>query len=151
MESRLRFSGGSEVNGSRMGRVFRRALGGLLVFGLLVTALAYYTYSPYLMMPMPAGPPTAAEPASSLTATPTRSPAPTSAPSPDAPDADVPPDDPGGRDAGIRLVAAVGQDQVFAVTEFVRLSKPVTSLTLLPPDSARLAETCARPTHTPPR
>ena len=136
MESRLRFSGGSEVDGSRMGRVLRRALGGLLVFGLLVTALAYYTYSPYLMMPMPAGPPTTAEPALEPDGRLRRTrPPPTSAPQlPRLPTLTCHPDDPGGRDPGIRLVAAVGQDQVFEVTETVRLPEPVTSLTLLPPD-----------------
>ena len=116
-----------------MGRVLRRAFGGLLVCSLLVTALAYYTYAPYLMLTVQTGPP-AAEPAFSPTPRAMRSPTPTSGASPDAPDADLSAD-PGGRDPGIRLVATVdGRDRIFEVTETVRLPAPVTSLTLLPPD-----------------
>ena len=55
------------MDGSRLGHVLRRALGGLLVCGLLVTALAFYTYSPYLMLTAATGRPAAAGPASSPT------------------------------------------------------------------------------------
>lgn len=120
-----------------MGRVVRRALGGLLVAGLVAASFAFYTYSPYLTLTIPVGPPTTAEPASSPTAGGRRSaaptPTPTPTPTPSAADAGRPVD-PGRRDPGIRLVATVRAGAVFAVTETVRLPKPVTTLTLMPPD-----------------
>lgn len=116
-----------------MGRVLRRALGGLLICGLLVTALAYYTYSPYLMLTVRTGPPTTAEPLPSATPKAKGSPTPTPTPGTQTSDADLHPG-PGGREAGIRLVATVGPNTVFDVTETVRLPAPVTRLELAPPD-----------------
>jgi hypothetical protein len=116
-----------------MGLVLRRALGGLLICGLLVSALAYFTYSPYLMMTVRTGPPTTAETVSSPTPRAEGAPTPTPTPGPKVSDADQLPG-PGGREAGIRLVASVGPNQVFDVTETVRLPAPVTSLSLAPPD-----------------
>ncbi len=116
-----------------MGRVLRRALGGLLICGLLVSALAYYTYSPYLMLTVRTGPPTTAERVSSPTPKAKGAPTRTPTPVPETSDVDLPPG-PGGREAGIGLVATVGPEQVFDVTETVRLPAPVTSLSLAPPD-----------------
>lgn len=116
-----------------MGRVLRRALGGLLVFGLVVAAFAYFTYSPYLMLTLPESPSTTAEPASDQTAgTPAESRTPTSTPSAGAEDGQPTGSD--GREPGIRLVATVAAGRVFAVTETVRLPAPVTRLSLVPPD-----------------
>ena len=73
-------------------------------------ALAYYTYSPYLMLTVRTGPPTTAEPGA-----PARRPRPRGAHPdahsqvPETSDADLPPG-PGGREAGIGLVATVGPD-----------------------------------------
>ena len=121
------------MDGSRLSRALRRALGGLLVAGLLVTALAFYIYSPYLTLTAATGgTPTAAGPASSLVRpaeTPTSGPWSTPVPSPTASASD-----PGGEQPGIRLVATVRTGEVFEVTETVRLPAPVTELTLAPPD-----------------
>lgn len=118
-----------------MGRLLRRALGGLLVAGLIAASFAFYTYSPYLTLTIPVGPPTTAEPApsSSTGGRMSAAPTPTPTPTPSAADAGRPVD-PGRRDPGIRLVATVRAGPVFAVTETVRLPKPVTTLTLMPPD-----------------
>jgi len=122
-----------------MGRVLRRALGGLVVSGLLVTALAFYVYSPYLSLTSTQdGPATSAE--SGLSTLPGKTTAvstssPTPIPSPTAPAREAgSPSSAGGRQPGLRLVATVLAGGVFEVTETVRLPAPVSTLTLAPPD-----------------
>jgi hypothetical protein len=121
-----------------MARVLRRALGGLLVAALLLTALAFYTYSPYLSLAAaPDGSATSITPPSSAPlGSSSSSPAPSSTPSPSPPagypDRNLP--SPRGQQPGIRLVATVLPGGVFEVTETVRLATPVSHLTLTPPD-----------------
>ena len=137
------------MDGSRLGRVLRRALGGLLVAVLLVTALAFFIYSPYLTLTSATGPATpAARPAGvplRTTSTRVASPTPVPLPSAQAPKADHPAD-PGGRQPGIRLVATVFGDGVFEITETVHLPAPVTHLTLAPID-LRSASSRLRSAH----
>jgi len=130
------------VDRSGLGPVLRRAIGGLLVSALLVTALAFYTYSPYLSLTAgarglttSAAPPTNRLPGPS---TATVAPSVTAAPSPSAgsPDRELPPG-PGGQEPGVLLVAVVRPDRVFEVTETVRLAAPVSRVTLTPPDLRR--------------
>jgi hypothetical protein len=122
-----------------MGRVLRRAFGGLLVAALLITALAFYTYSPYLSLAAaPDGPATSTTPSSgapSGTSSASSAPSSTRSPLPRAasPDRNLPPG-PGGQQPGIRLVATVLPGGVFEVIETVRLAAPVSHLTLAPPD-----------------
>ena len=124
---------------SRIGRVLRRALGALLVACLVVTAVAFYVYSPYLnLTAAPSGPRGSARPSEPTPPeTPAASPGPSStrAPSPTTQTAegDLPPG-PGGQQPGVRLVATLRATGVFEVTETVRLVAPVRSLTLAPPD-----------------
>jgi hypothetical protein len=121
-----------------MGRVVRRAFGGLLGAALLVTALAFYTYSPYLSLAAaPDGPATSITPSSSAppeSSSGSSAPSPTRSPSPSAglPDPNLPPS-PGGQQPGIRLVATVLPSGRFEVTETVRLTAPVSHLTHAPP------------------
>ena len=104
---------------------------------LLLTAVAFYTYSPYLSVTAaPRGLATSAAPPSNASPGPsTASPAPpsTSRPTADSGDRNLPPG-PGGQDPGIRLVATVLPGGVFEVTETVRLAAPVSRITLAPPD-----------------
>ena len=107
--------------------------------GLLVTALAFYIYSPYLTLTAATGgTPASAGPATRVSApAATGSAIPSSTPPPSAtalaPDPDLPPG-PGGQQPGIKLVATVLRGGVFEVTETVRLAAPVSRLTLAPPD-----------------
>ncbi len=123
------------MDSSRLGHVLRRALGALLVAGLLVTALAFYVYSPYLTLTAATGgasaPPGPASSVSPSGTGPTPVTSSTPVPTPTAP---VPDSSPGGQQAGITLVATVRKGEVFEVTETVRLAAPVTQLTLAPPD-----------------
>jgi hypothetical protein len=121
-----------------MGPVLRRAIGGLLVSVLLVTAFAFYTYSPYLSLT--AGPvgltstalPTDAPPApSTASAAPSATPVPS--PTAGSSDSKLPPG-PAGQEPGVRLVATVRPGRVFEVTETVRLAAPVSRVTLAPTD-----------------
>jgi hypothetical protein len=134
-----------------MGRVLRRSFGGLLVAALLLTAFAFYTYSPYLSLTAaPDGLATTAAPSASAPPDPsTASPAPssTAVPSPTAgaPDRDLPPG-PGGQEPGIRLVATVRPSGVFEVIETVRLAAPVSRVTLSPPN-LRAASRTLQSTH----
>jgi hypothetical protein len=118
-----------------LGHVLRRALGALLVAGLLVTALAFYIYSPYLTLTAATGGTAASAGPATSVSPPAESPSPvassTRAPSPTAP---APESHPSGHQTGIRLVATVRKGEVFDVTETVRLPAPVTELTLTPPD-----------------
>lgn len=103
--------------------------------GLLVTALAFYIYSPYLTLTAATGgTPYSAGPVSSVSP-PVDSPTPvgSSTPAPSA-TGPAPESDPGGQQPGIRLVATVRKGEVFEVSETVRLAAPVTELTLAPPD-----------------
>jgi hypothetical protein len=121
------------------------------VAGLLVTAVAFYVYSPYLTLTATtAGTPTSAGPASSGPPSeghPGPGPASTPVPSTATPG---PVSDPGGRQPGIRLVATVRTGEVFEVTETVRLPAPVTDLRLALPDlrSAGRGLRSARPVVT---
>jgi hypothetical protein len=124
-----------------LGRALRRAIGGLLVAVLLVTALAFYTYSPYLSLTAGAGGPvTSAVPTGSSsvpsTASVTTSTTPSPSPTVGAADRDLPPG-PGGQEPGVLLLAVVRPDRVFEVTETVRLAAPVSWVTLTPPDLRR--------------
>lgn len=121
--------------------------------GLLVTALAFYVYSPFLTLTAATGGPASSArpqsaPAPSVT---TRMPLPTpvASSSAEAPRSDLPPG-PGGQLPGIRLVATVLEGGGFAVTETVRLPAPATTLTLAPPDLHRAGRTLhsARPVAT---
>jgi hypothetical protein len=122
-----------------MGTVLRRAFGGLLVAALLITALAFYTYSPYLSLAVaPHGSgtwitPSSSAPPASSSASPGSSSTPSSAPSAGLPDPKLH-HSPGGQQPGIRLVATVLPSGVFEVTETVRLTTAVSHLTLTPPD-----------------
>jgi hypothetical protein len=106
---------------------------------LVVTAAAFYIYSPYLSLTAaPSGPRASAgawsnPPSETRTALPAPSSTPASSPTTQAPEGDLPPG-PGGQQPGIRLVATVLATGVFEVTETVRLAAPVSSLTLAPPD-----------------
>ena len=110
-----------------------------MVSGLLVAALAFYTYSPDLSLTAArGGPTTSAESVSSAsparsTASPTPSLTPLPSPTGQAPEADLPPG-PGGQQPGVRLLATVLPGGGLEVTESVRLRAPVSSLTLAPPD-----------------
>jgi hypothetical protein len=112
------------------------------VSALLVTAFAFYTYSPYLTLTAGAGglTPSAAPPARSAPGSSTASgpPGATPAPSPTigSPDRELP-SGPGGQEPGVLLVAVVRPDRVFEVTETVRLAAPVSRVTLTPPDLRR--------------
>jgi hypothetical protein len=119
------------VDRTGLGRALRRSIGGLLVCVLLVTAFAFYTYSPYLSLTAGAGglatsaaPPSRSTPdpsIASVTSSATPAPSPTS----------------GGQQPGVLLVAVVRPDRVFEVTETVRLAAPVSQVTLTPPDLRR--------------
>jgi hypothetical protein len=121
---------------------------------LLVTAIAFYTYSPYLSLTAGAGSlATSTAPANSSPdpSTATVAPSVTAAPSPTAtsPDRKLPPG-PGGQEPGVLLLAVVRPDRVFEVTETVRLAAPVSRVTLIPPDLQRGSKTLrsARPEAT---
>lgn len=100
---------------------------------LVVTAVAFYAYSPYLSITAaPSGPRPAT--AGSSGASTASDPSPTApSPSGQAPDGDRA-RDPGRSSPGVRLVATVLAKGVFEVTETVRLPAPVAHLTLAPPD-----------------
>lgn len=118
-----------------MGRALRRAAGAVVVCSLLVAAVGYYRYSPEITLTAGEGAADSAEPApggSSAAAT-TPTPSPSVTPTIAAPGPDPTPAT-GGRPASVRLLVTVEKGGVFAVTETVRLSAPVTRLDLAPPD-----------------
>jgi hypothetical protein len=125
-----------------MGRGIRRATGGLVALALVAAAIGFYVFSPRLSATSGLPTVTNAEPAPTPSFT--QSAAPDSTPTPVAsgtapqpldssPDRNLPPG-PGGRDPGIRLTATPTPQGTFDVVETVRLVKPVTKLTLAPPD-----------------
>jgi hypothetical protein len=109
------------------------------VAALLLTALAFYTYSPYLSLTAASGglvtteAASAGAPSEPSTASPAPSSTSTPSPTAGAPDRNLPPG-PGGQEPGIRLVATVRPSGAFEVIETVRLAAPVSRVTLAPPD-----------------
>jgi hypothetical protein len=122
----------------------RRALGLVVIMGLLACAVAFYRVAPGLpASPKPArtsatptAPGTSSRSASpSDTSTPTASPTPIPRRSTIPPDSRLP-DGPGTTTAGIYLIASPASDGSFDVNEFVLLDTPVSTLDLrLPPVS----------------
>ena len=106
-------TGGSEVNGFRMGGALRRTIGTVVTLALVGAAIGFYALSPRLLLTSGPGPVATAAPASTPTTiesaspspsrTPSPTPTPTQAPS-SARDRNLPPG-PGGREPGIRLSA----------------------------------------------
>jgi hypothetical protein len=118
-----------------MGRALRRAAGVIVVFSLLVAAAAYYLYSPELALTAGRVVSDSAEPAPNGSTLPTATPPPSPTVAPTTAERDPTPPIGGRSD----LVVRVERRGVFAVTETVRLSAPVTQLDLAPPD-LRLAD-----------
>ena len=142
------------MSGSRMGGGIRRAIGSLVTLALLAAALGFYLASPRHLLT--AGPPaaTGAQPAPTRALSQDVSPSPTPTATTTgsdtqdrgtSPDRKLPPG-PGGREAGIELLATPTSEGQFDVVERVRLAEPITQLMLAAPD-VRPASPLLRATH----
>ncbi len=125
-----------------MGSGVRRTIGTLVTVALLAAALAFYIASPRHSVTSGRQPATDAQPAPTRAPSQYASPSPAPTPTTTASDTEAPgtspnrnlPPGPGGREAGIQLLATPTPNGQFEVVETVRLAEPVTQLALAAPD-----------------
>jgi hypothetical protein len=140
--------------GHRLSPGLRRALGLILIAGLCVSAVTFYSEAPELPRPAPAiasGTPLPTV-SNSSAPTPSGSPSPKTAPTSTRTTNTSnakPPKGPGTTQPGILLMASPYPDGSFDVAEIVLLSKPTSMLRLGPPRLAQAGSPSRGPSQLP--